>query len=1238
MSTSPKDEEKPGAEEKKEDGAEETEEKTKLIKIPEPPPTAKPGDYNIQIHVIEARDLKGRDATGMSDPVVRIETLGQKKNTTIKKQTTTCTWDEVVYFSCKDMTEQQIEMEKIRISVYDANTLLRDVLIGAFDFDMSQVYYRKNHEIHKVWVALTDVTGEFQGVQGYLKVSVTVLGPGDKLFIHEDDEEEEESMVLMPPTIEQKGYLLGVQTYLGQDLPVMDLDGILGNKCDPYVQVEFGGRVSKGTKKKGLNVSFQEEIQVPVKEPIMSDAIKLTMWDYDVGPEDDIFGTKILSYKKLKENGCKPMWLNFYGAPEGRKTPTAQKMDQGFIEGTAYHGRLLMGMTLTPNESPKPGVETCPACPEADKPKQINYIFQMDLYEALEISKDGKWSVELSIGSTVYSSKELENRGSVVKFYSGIENKGNFNLIFNLPEDVEQCPDVFVYLVRKKKRVNYRRFTFKSLLEYGWKTPPQWIHFKEDKAMVDLLNKESYPAILLAGIRCGVAETCPPSIHPAARPFSADGVVEEKEEKSQSKPGSPAAEVKTTPAFVNTGIGNLKITAVEGKDLPAADSNGKSDPFIKIKIRDDTWKTRHVDKTLNPVWNETHEFKDVPLSQEIIVEVFDHDTLVDDKLGEVVVAIASISKEPKGKDFATENWFLLGSDKSPNAKIKLKFEYKFHSADQAAKAQQQLEKDSKTVKNIFAAITNKAETVRGKEYFGQPMMTGYQLRAHIYQARQLEAADLSGTSDPYCVIRCAGQSAQTSIKEQTLNPVWYTTKCLSIQLPNPLSLAPDVIVEIFDRDLVGDNELLGRVSVPIRQIQTMNPGAEEIDPIWFDLKDPHGDPADGAILATFQLMPVEMAGLPLPILKPKTVPMFVEISTLGLRSLNSVLGVNKAFIEFELPGEKKFKTNTSARPTAKNPNFLQVLKIPVKVPLDPKFAPALNVTAKDSILGGFIKRRIGGSCLMLEKYMEKDEKGDWKSDRQLVVLDENELEREIQEQLAREQSEAAPALVKISQAPAGSPDSLQVSQDQSLIHTGLHESGANLVEDDGKVDFAMIEMEPTNSKKSPVDDEKKEIAELKEDEKKDDEEEKIDLTKEKKVDDAFTYEWGEKVAKSEDSVPKWRKGRQVYQTELETNMVIQPFDQVVLMTGKKKPGLFGGGFRKVGLFKGLVRLTKDIDSPGGIDPQELLQPKDVFVRLYALRGRALTPMDSNGKSDPYLVVSLGKQKNQHAIELHFIQL
>jgi hypothetical protein len=105
----------------------------------------------------------------------------------------------------------------------------------------------------------------------------------------------------------------------------------------------------------------------------------------------------------------------------------------------------------------------------------------------------------------------------------------------------------------------------------------------------------------------------------------------------------------------------------------------------------------------------------------------------------------------------------------------------------------------------------------------------------------------------------------------------------------------------------------------------MNQSVEHLDPQWFQLYDWEDKPIDGCkILLSFQLLTPAQAAQPIPNIAPPTLPMHLEVATLGCRSLTSMLGVHKTYIEFEMPNGKRFKTNMSKDPNANNPNFLQV--------------------------------------------------------------------------------------------------------------------------------------------------------------------------------------------------------------------------------------------------------------------------------------------------------------------------
>lgn len=77
----------------------------------------------------------------------------------------------------------------------------------------------------------------------------------------------------------------------------------------------------------------------------------------------------------------------------------------------------------------------------------------------------------------------------------------------------------------------------------------------------------------------------------------------------------------------------------------------------------------------------------------------------------------------------------------------------------------------------------------------------FQLRAHIYQCRNLPAADANGLSDPYLKVKIAGNMVKTEVIQETLNPTWYTTLTTECTLPTPLEFAPDIWVQVYGTPL-----------------------------------------------------------------------------------------------------------------------------------------------------------------------------------------------------------------------------------------------------------------------------------------------------------------------------------------------------------------------------------------------------------------------------------------------------
>eukprot|EP01114_Cavostelium_apophysatum_P005619 TRINITY_DN1680_c0_g1_i2.p1 TRINITY_DN1680_c0_g1~~TRINITY_DN1680_c0_g1_i2.p1 ORF type:complete len:1023 (-),score=268.98 TRINITY_DN1680_c0_g1_i2:52-3120(-) len=117
--------------------------------------------------------------------------------------------------------------------------------------------------------------------------------------------------------------------------------------------------------------------------------------------------------------------------------------------------------------------------------------------------------------------------------------------------------------------------------------------------------------------------------------------------------------------------GVLEITVIEAKNLVAADKTGTSDPYCVLSLEKQRRKTKFVDKTLNPVWNETLLFytKGDQWDRDLKLSVFDHDSFsVHDSIGECTIKSHNI---PKGETEA--HWISLQKVKQGQVHIAIAF-------------------------------------------------------------------------------------------------------------------------------------------------------------------------------------------------------------------------------------------------------------------------------------------------------------------------------------------------------------------------------------------------------------------------------------------------------------------------------------------------------------------------------------------------------------------------------------
>ncbi|CAF0970901.1 unnamed protein product [Rotaria sordida] len=121
-------------------------------------------------------------------------------------------------------------------------------------------------------------------------------------------------------------------------------------------------------------------------------------------------------------------------------------------------------------------------------------------------------------------------------------------------------------------------------------------------------------------------------------------------------------------------MAQLQVTVIEGRNLKKKDLFSESDPFVRIYLDDkkQKQKTKAKQNTKNPQWNETFVFNHLEGQDILHVDVYDEDTIIDDKIGSIQIDLRDLYH--KGH---IDNWYNVPSKfgRSSNGEIHLILDY-----------------------------------------------------------------------------------------------------------------------------------------------------------------------------------------------------------------------------------------------------------------------------------------------------------------------------------------------------------------------------------------------------------------------------------------------------------------------------------------------------------------------------------------------------------------------------------
>uniref|UniRef100_A0A8C9N396 C2 domain-containing protein n=1 Tax=Serinus canaria TaxID=9135 RepID=A0A8C9N396_SERCA len=234
---------------------------------------------------------------------------------------------------------------------------------------------------------------------------------------------------------------------------------------------------------------------------------------------------------------------------------------------------------------------------------------------------------------------------------------------------------------------------------------------------------------------------------------------------------------------------SLRCRVLEGKDLPAKDLSGSSDPYCVIKVDNEVVaRTATVWKSLNPFWGEEIMLLLPRGFHSLTIYVLDEDTIgQDDVIGKVSLSHQQISAKPRVRG-GVDSWLSL-------------------------------------------APVNPDQEVQGEIHLElQVPERGHSrvLRCHLIEARDLAPRDASGTSDPFGRVSCCGHTLETAVVKKTRFPHW--DEVLEFELPEGELGEAVLSVELWDWDMVGKNDFLGRVRTSGHTQMVQGPGGTSATP------------------------------------------------------------------------------------------------------------------------------------------------------------------------------------------------------------------------------------------------------------------------------------------------------------------------------------------------------------------------------------------------------------------------
>ncbi|XP_059749405.1 otoferlin isoform X3 [Balaenoptera ricei] len=1261
------------------------------------PSAGRPMDYQVSVTVIEARQLVGLNM----DPVVCVEVGDDKKFTSMKESTNCPYYNE--YFVFDFHVSPDVMFDKIiKISVIHSKNLLRSgTLVGSFKMDVGTVYSQPEHQFHHKWAILSDPDDISAGLKGYVKCDVAVMGKGDNIKTphkaNETDEDDIEGNLLLPEGVppERQWARFYVKIYRAEGLPRMNTSLMANMKkafigenkdlVDPYVQVFFAGQKGKtSVQKSSYEPLWNEQVVFTDLFPPLCKRMKVQIRDSDK-VNDVAIGTHFIDLRKISNDGDKgflptlgPAWVNMYGSTRNYTLlDEHQDLNEGLGEGVSFRARLMLGLAVEILDTSNP---------------ELTSSTEVQVEQATPVSEScvGKMEEFFLFGALLEASMiDRKNGDKPITFEVTIGNYGNEVDGLSRPQRSRPRP-------RKEpgdeEEVDLIQKSSDDETDEGGDLPsvsssPPMRPQITDRNYFHLPYLERKPCIYIkswwpdqrrrlynANIMDHVADKLEEGLNDVQEMIKTEKSYPERRLRGVLEELSCGC--YRFLSLADKDQGHWSRTRLDRERLKSCmqelESMGQQAKTLRAQVK---WHT--VRDKLRLCQNFLHKLRflaDEP--QHSVPDVFIWMMSNNKRIAYARVPskdlLFSTVEEELGKDCAKVKTLFL----------KLPGKRGFGSAGWTVQAKLELYLWlglSKQRKDFLCGLPCGFEEVRAAQSPGlhafppisllYTKKQAFQLRAHMYQARSLFAADSSGLSDPFARVFFINQSQCTEVLNETLCPTWdqmlvFDNLELYGEAHELRDDPPIIVIEIYDQDTMGKADFIGRTfAKPLVKMADEAYCPPRFPPQLEYYQIYRGNATAGDLLAAFELLQIGPAGkadlppingpvdvdrgpiMPVPMgIRPVLSKYRIEVLFWGLRDLKRVnlAQVDRPRVDIECAG--KGVQSSLIHNYKKNPNFNTLVKwFEVDLPENELLHPPLNIRVVDC--RAFGRYTLVGShtvsSLRRFIYRPPDRSApSWNTSGEVVVNMEPEVPVKKLETVVKLDA-TSDAVIKVDVAD-------EEKERKKKKKKGSSEEPEEEEPDESMLDWWSKYFASIDTMKEQLRQQEASGTDLEEKEEMDNTEglkgpmkgkEKARAAKEERKKRTQSPGPGQGSEAPEKKKPKIDELK-VYPKALESEFDsfedwLYTFNLLRGKTGDDEDGATEEE-RIVGRFKGSlcvykVPLPEDVSREAGYDPTYGMfqgipsnDPINVLVRVYVVRATDLHPADINGKADPYIAIRLGK--------------